>query len=142
MSYEEKNTWAFGLIAPTGYVVYLILAFSVGGGPFDESTYVWPMVWAICGAILAGITSGILIGILSGAAGARGACRVDDRDKEIGWLGSRIGNILIVLGGIAALVLCFAQATHAVIANTIYLGFVLAAIAQSATKLIAYRRGL
>lgn len=135
MSYEERSTWAFIVIAPIGYALYLVLSYATGGGPTDADTYVWPMVCAIAGGILAGILSGILIGM----AGTR---RVDQRDKEIGWFGSRIGNVLIVLGGVSALVLCFIEAPHVYIANVLYLGFVLAAILQSAAKLVAYRRGL
>lgn len=138
MSYEEKNTWAFGVIAALGYVVYLVWSFAAGGGPLDPSTYVWPMVWAIG----VGIAAGILAGIVIGASGGRGGGRVDQRDKEIGWLGARVGNSFIVIGGVAALILCFVQAPHAYIANALYLCFVLAAILESVAKLVAYRRGL
>lgn len=141
MSYEEKNTWAFGLIAPLGYAVYIALTFLVGDGPLDASSYMWPMLWAIFGAIVAGILAGILIGMSGGTPGRPGSRRVDYRDKEIGWLGSRVGNAFIVLGGIGALLLCFFQAPYPYIANVLYLAFVLAAILQSVTKLIAYRRG-
>lgn len=134
MSYEEKNTWAFGVIAPVGYVAYLVLAFVFGGGPLDAGTYVWPMVWAIGGAIVAGIVAGIVIGM----AGPR---RIDQRDREIGWLGERVGNSLIVIGGIVAIILCFIEAPQVYIANVLYLCFVLAAMLQAAAKLAAYREG-
>ena len=62
MSYEEKNTWAFGLIAPLGYAVYIALTFLVGDGPLDASSYMWPMLWAMLLLTLAmqahGISSG------------------------------------------------------------------------------------
>ena len=141
MSYEEKNTWAFGVIAVLGYLTYLALTFVVGGGPLDGSTYIWPMVGTIGGAIVVGIVAGIAIGIGDGIAGDKNPGKVDQRDKEIGWLGERVGNSFIVIGGIVALVLCFVQAPHAWIANVLYLGFVIAAILQSMTKLAAYRRG-
>lgn len=134
MSYEERNTWAFGAIAPVGYVAYLVLADLVGSGPLDAETYVWPMVWAIIAAIVAGILAGIVLGM----AGSR---RVDQRDKEIGWLGSRVGNSFIVIGGVVALILCFVEAPHVYIANVLYLCFVIAAMLQSATRIAAYRRG-
>lgn len=141
MSHEEKNTWAFGLIAPLGYLAYVAMAYVVGDGPLDASSYVWPMVWAIIGAIVAGILAGIVIGIAGGVSGEKGAGRVDLRDKEIGWLGARVGNWLIEVGGVAALILCFVRAPHVYIANALYLAFVLAAMLQSITKLVAYRRG-
>lgn len=141
MSYEEKNTWAFAVIAPLGYAVYLTLAYLTGEGPLDASAYVWPMVSSIGGAIVAGILAGIMLGILGGASGQKGASRSDHRDREIGWLGDRVGNSFVVIGGVAALVLCFVEAPHVYIANVLYLCFVLAAILQSVAKLIAYRRG-
>ncbi len=133
MTYEEKNTWAFGAIAPVGYVAYLVLAFMSGSGPLDAETYAWPMAWAVLGAI----TAGILAGIVLGMAGTR---RIDQRDREIDWFGSRVGNSFIVIGGVAALALCLVEAPQVYIANVLYLGFVIAAMLQAATKLVAYRR--
>lgn len=141
MSHEEKTTWALAVIAPAGYAAYLALAYLVGDGPLDPSTYVWPMVWAVLGAIVVGILVGIVIGIAAGASPHGDASRIDVRDKEIASLGSRVGNSFIVVGGMGALVLCFVQAHQVYIANTLYLCFVLAAILQSVTKLVTYRRG-
>ncbi|PZU30006.1 MAG: hypothetical protein DI577_08445 [Microbacterium sp.] len=141
MSYEEKNTWSLGIIAVLGYAAYLVMAFLVGDGPLDPDTYMWPMVWAIGGGIVAGIVAGILIGMASGGSMRRGATMIDRRDREIGWAGSRVGNSLIVIGGIGALILCFVDAPHVLIANTLYLGFVLAAILETTTKIVIYRRG-
>lgn len=141
MSYEEKNTWAFAIIAPVGYAVYLMLASLAGAGPLDPSTYVLPMVWATVGAIVAGILAGIVIGMTGGRSSHGTARKTDIRDKEIGWLGSRVGNSFIVIGGVGAMILCFVQAPQVYIANAIYLCFVLAAILQSVAKLVTYRRG-
>ena len=137
MSYEEKNSWAYGVIAPVGYTVYLILAFATGDGPFGATSYIWPMVGTILGAIVAGI----LVGIVLGIANPKEAGKADQRDREIGWLGDRVGNSLVVVGGVGALILCFVQAPHAYIANLLYLCFVLSAILQTVTRLVAYRRG-
>lgn len=142
MSYEEKNTWAFGIIAVLGYLTYLVLTFVVGGGPLDGSTYLWPMVGTIGGAIVVGILAGIAIGIGDGIAGDKNPGKVDQRDREITWFGERVGNSMIVIGGIVALVLCFVQAPHVWIANVLFLGFVLGAILQTMAKLGAYHRGL
>jgi len=137
MSYEEKNAWVFGVIAPVGYLVYLALAFSQGG-PLSETGYIWPMVATILGAIVVGILGGIVLGILN----PKEAGKSDQRDKQIGRFGEQAGNSFIVIGGVGALVLCFVQAPHSYIANLLYLGFVLAAIVQTIAKLVAYRRGL
>ena len=142
MSYEEKNTWAFGVIATVGYIVYLILTFVTGDGPLSETSYIWPMVGTILGAIVVGILAGIAIGIGDGISGDKNPGKVDQRDKEIGWFGERVGNSFVVIGGIAALIMCFVQAPHAWIANVLYLAFVLAGVLGSLAKLGAYHRGL
>ena len=48
----------------------------------------------------------------------------------------------LVAGAAAALVMAMAKAEYFWIANVIYLGFVLWAVAGSVLKLVAYRRGL
>src|SRR5690606_8088769 len=116
MSFEEKYTWVFGVIAPLGYLTYLVLA--VGqGGPLSDTGYIWPMVGTILGAIVVGILSGIVLGILN----PKDAGKSDLRDKQIGRCGEQIGNSFIVIGSVGALVLCFVQAPHSFIANLLYL---------------------
>ena len=140
MSHEERITWSLGVMAPLAYVTYLALTFVVGDGPLDGATFVWPMIWTIGGGIVAGILAGIVVGIVSGMAGDT-TFKPDQRDKEIGWLGRRVGGSFIVIGGLGALILCFVQAPHAWIANVLYLAFIVAAIVESIAKLVVYRRG-
>lgn len=137
MSYEEKYTWMYGVLAPVGYAVYLVLTFTTGDGPLDGASYVWPMVGTILGSIVVGILAGIALGI----ANPKEAGKADQRDREIGWFGERAGNSFVVIGALAALILCFVQAPHAWIANVLYLCFVISAILTSLVKLAAYRRG-
>lgn len=137
MTYDEKNTWVFAAIAPLGYLTYLILTFATVGGPLHATGYVWPMVGTILGAIAVGIVAGIVLGILN----PKEARKSDQRDREISWFGERVGNSFVVIGGIVALILCFVQAPHTYIANTLYLCFVISAILGSLAKLGAYHRG-
>ncbi|MFD0758828.1 hypothetical protein [Arthrobacter ulcerisalmonis] len=65
----------------------------------------------------------------------------DQRDKEINRSGEYIGQSFVVLGAISALILAMLEAPHAYIANVIYLGFVLSALLESVSKIVAYRRG-
>jgi hypothetical protein len=141
MSYHEKNTWAFGVVAPLGYLIYLAVTFVTGDGPLDGQNYVWPMIGTIAGAIVVGILTGIVLGIYAGVRGDKMASIADQRDTEINWFGERIGGSMIAIGGIVALVLCFVEAPHAYIANVLFLGFVLSAVLQAAAKLAAYRKG-
>lgn len=142
MTYQEKWTWLYLVMAPVGYAVYLILTFTTGDGPLDGDAYVWPMIWTILGAIGAGILAGIVLGIVVGMSDPRQAGKSDQRDREISWFGDRVGGSLLVAGALGALVLAFVEAPHAWIANVLYLGFVLSAILGSIVKLVAYRRGM
>jgi hypothetical protein len=140
MSYEEKGVWVFLVIAVAGYGVYLglVLPQLAAGASVDEVDWVVPMLWTIGGAIVAAIIGRILVEIVSPSDSTRG----DVRDKEIDRLGERVGNSFIVIGGVGALVLAMLDADVFWIANVLYLGFVLAGILASITKLVAYRKGV
>lgn len=140
MSYEEKGVWVFLVIAVAGYGVYLgiVLPQLVAGVSVDELEYAPVMLWAIGGAIVAAIVGRILVEIVSPSGSTRG----DVRDREIDRLGERVGNSFIVIGGVGALVLALFEAHWFWIANVLYLGFVLAAILASITKIVAYRKGV
>ena len=68
--------------------------------------------------------------------------RSDVRDKEISRFGEYASRWFIVAGAGAGFVMALARWDYFWIANVIYLGFVLWAVAGSAIKLTAYRRGL
>jgi ABC-type enterochelin transport system permease subunit len=140
MSYEEKGTWVYLVVAIVGSTVYLSLVLPefLSGTPADQIEYVPVMLWVIGGAIVASIIGRILVEIFSPSDSTKG----DIRDKEIDRLGERVGNSFVVLGALGALVLAMLDADGFWIANTVYLCFVLSAILSSITKLIAYRRGV
>ncbi|MGB3909370.1 MAG: hypothetical protein WBL06_02710 [Pseudolysinimonas sp.] len=139
MSYEEKNAWVFGFIAPIGYIVYVVLVLTQAGGrPLEEANYVGPMLGTILGAIVVGILGGIVVGAFSG----KDAGKSDQRDKQINRFGEYIGSAFLVAGALGALVLAWFEAPHFWIANALYLAFVLQAILSTIAKLVAYRRGL
>lgn len=68
--------------------------------------------------------------------------RSDVRDKEISRFGEHASRWFVVAGAGAALCMAMARWDYFWIANVLYLGFVLWAIAGSVLKLVAYRRGL
>ena len=140
MSYEEKGTWVYLVVAIVGSTVYLSLVLPefLGGTPVEQIDYVPAMLWVIGGAIVASIVARILVEIFSPSDSTKG----DIRDKEIDRLGERVGNSFVVLGALGALVLAMLDADGFWIANTVYSCFVLSAILSSITKLIAYRRGV
>jgi hypothetical protein len=140
MSYEEKGTWVYLVIAVIGYAVYLFLVLPdlLTGMPTDEIDYVPAVLWTIGGAIVGAIVLRILVEMFFPSGDTRG----DVRDKEIDRLGERVGNAFLVIGALGALVLALFEAGYFWIANVIYLGFVLSAILSSITKVIVYRKGV
>jgi MFS family permease len=135
MSFEEKNTWAFGVIAIVGYVAYLVTVLSQATTPLADSAYIVPMLSTIGAAIAAGILAGILLGMSSARE------QKDERDRQIYRRGEYAGHAVVLAGAIGALLLAMIEAEHFWIANTVYLAFVLAAVLSSIVKLVAYRRG-
>ncbi len=64
------------------------------------------------------------------------------RDKEIDRFGEFATRWFLITGAVAALFMAMAEWDYFWIANVIYLGFALSAIASSVLKLVAYRRGI
>jgi len=140
VSYEEKGTWVFLVVAITGYGVYLALVLPqlAAGTAIDDVDYAGPMLWTIGGAIVAAIIGRIVLEIVSPSE----TRSPDVRDREIDRLGDRVGNSFVVIGALAALVLAMLQVHWFWIANAVYLCFVLSAVLLSITKLVAYRKGV
>lgn len=140
MSYEEKGTWVYLVIAVVGYTVYLSLVLPqvAAGVAVEDVDYVPVMLWTIGGAIVATIVLRILVEIVFPSESTKG----DVRDRDIDRLGTRVGNSFVVIGALGALVLAMLEADWFWIANIIYLCFVLSALLESITRLVAYRRGV
>ncbi|MGR0221884.1 hypothetical protein [Agromyces sp. ZXT2-6] len=140
MSYEEKGTWSFLVVAVVAYGVYLrlVLPELLGGTPVERVDYAIPMLWTIGGAVVAGILARIAIAVVNPGE----AHTADVRDKQIDRAGEQVGNSLVVIAAIGALVLAMLEVHWFWIANAIYLGFVLSAVLGSMAKLAMYRRGV
>ncbi|GEL46706.1 hypothetical protein CHO01_18220 [Cellulomonas hominis] len=138
MSYQEKNTWAFGVIAVLGYGIYVAVVLGrADGGPLTEVAYAGPMLASIGAAVLAGIVAGIVLGAASPDRAVR-----DEREREIERLGEHVGQAFLVLGGLGGLALALLEADPFWIANVLYLGFVLSAVLSAVARLVAFRRGV
>lgn len=141
MSYTEKNTWLFGGIAVVGYTVYLVLLFTQAAGrPLEQTDYIVPMLATIGGAIVAGILGGIVLAIVT-RADRDNKGKPDVRDREIEHAGERVGNSIVVIGALGALVLAWLEVDHFWIANALYLAFVVSALLGTMARLALYRRG-
>lgn len=138
MSYREKNTWAYGVIAVLGYGLYVALVLSrAGDGPLTEVAYAGPLLTTVGAAVVAGLVVGIVLGMTSRDRGV-----TDEREQAIERMGERVGQSFLVLGGVGALVLALLETDQFWIANALYLGFVLSAVLSAVARLVAYRRGV
>ena len=139
MSYEEKGTWVYLVTSAAAYLVYLaIMLGRVASTPVDQVPYVAVLLWT-CGASIVANMAGRMLVEMARPSDSR---RADVRDKEIYRFGEYASRWFLVAGAAAAMLMAMAKWDYFWIANVIYLGFVLWAVAGSALKLVAYRRGL
>lgn len=138
MSSEEKRTWIYVVVAVGVAGVYFATVLSkVPGTDVATIAYVWPMLTAIG----VGIGASIVLSIIAEIISPREAGKTDVRDKEINRRGEYVGFHVMSVAAIVPLVLAMAEIEQFWIANTLYLAFVLAALASSIVKIVAYRRG-
>jgi cell division protein FtsW (lipid II flippase) len=138
MSFEEKGVWTFGVVTLLAYLGYVVVVLAEARAvPLVEVDYVWPMVISIGVAVVAYVIGIIVIS----AASPADAGRKDERDRQIYQRGEYIGQSMVVIGGMVALVMAWFELDYFWIANALYLFFVLAALLASAAKLAAYRSG-
>ena len=139
VSYEEKGTWVYLVTSAGAYVVYLaIILGRLRSVPVAEVPYVPVLLWTTGASIVASIVGRVVVETASPSDSRRG----DVRDRDVSRLGEYASRWFLVAGAAAALVMAMAKVNYFWIANVIYLGFVLWAVAGSALKLVAYRRGL
>ena len=138
MSSEEKRAWIYVVVATGVAAVYFATVLAkVPGTDVATIAYVWPMLTAIG----VGIGAGIVLNIIAAIISPKDAGKTDVRDKEINRLGEYVGFYVMSIAAIVPLGLAMANAEQFWIANTLYLAFVLAALASAIVKIHAYRRG-
>ncbi len=139
MSYEEKRTWVYLVTSAGAYLVYLaIMLGRVAGTPVDRVPYVAVLLWTTGASTVASMVGRGLVE----AVRPSDSRQADVRDQEIYRFGEYASRWFLVAGAAAALLMAMAKWDYFWIANVIYLGFVLWAVAGSVLKLVAYRRGL
>ncbi len=135
MAFLEKSNWVVLVVGlPTLLAYALLVVPQVLSEPIAEVSWVEPMILAIVGFIVANV----LGNVVAAASNPKEADQKDQRDQEIDRYGERLGNWLIAVGAIAALVLAMAEAEHFWIANAIFLAGIAGALLSSATKIAAY----
>ena len=138
MSYEEKGTWVYLVTSAVGYAVYVAIVLGQAAGmPVAHVSYVPVLLWTAGASVLASVIGRTLVETARPSDSRRG----DVRDREISRFGEYAARWFVVAGAAAGLVMAMARWEYFWIANVIYLGFVLWAVAGSVVKLVAYRRG-
>jgi hypothetical protein len=138
MTYEEKGTWVYLVACTAAYAVYAaIVGARLASTPAADVSYVAVLLWTTGASILASV----LVRTLVETARPSDSRRADVRDKEIGRFGQHLSRWFVVAGAGAALIMAMARWDYFWIANVLYLGFLLWAVAGSVLKVIAYRRG-
>lgn len=143
MGFTERTVWSQLIASVPALVVYAAIVLpQLASRPVADVTWAWPMTATILGAIVLSISISIVWGIVAGLRDHEGATTTDQRDREIEWFGSRIGEGFLVIGGLAGLVLAMIDADPFWIGNAIFVGFFLSATIGGAARLVAYRRGM
>ncbi|MER7274223.1 hypothetical protein ABT369_07205 [Dactylosporangium sp. NPDC000244] len=100
--------------------------------------YVTPLLVAVGASMVLNIAA---VTVAAGAA-PKDVQALDERDRAIGRLGEYVGFYVMSIAALVPLVLAMREAPYFWIANSLYLAFVLAALASAAVKIVAYRRGM
>ena len=138
MSFEEKGTWLYLVLAITLPVIYFsTILGQVSSVPVAEIDYQGPLILMIGATIGLAIAGMIAIAIASPAD----ADKSDQRDKDINRAGEYVGGTVLAAAMIVPFGLAMAEVPQFWIANTMYLAFIVAAICGTTVKLVLYRRG-
>jgi len=136
MTHQEKRAWIMLVVSAVTYAVYVTLILNrADGHQLTATPYAATLLWTVGSAIVASIVIEIALGVVN----PRASRLKDARDCEIGRVGDYTGQIFVIIGATAAMLMAMAGWDRFWIANVIYLCFVLSAILGSVTKIIAYR---
>ena len=138
MSYAEKGSWVYLMVAVATFGAYVsIILGRAGGTPVTDVPYVALLLWMIG---VSTVLSTVLRTVFE-AADPSETRKSDERDRSINRLGEYVGGLILAGGMVGLLVLAVTEADHFWIANAIYVTFVVQAVTSSTVKLVAYRRG-
>jgi len=140
MTFEERNQWAYGLAALLVGGTYLAWL----GTRVAATDNVADIAYAgnLVRAIVAGVVVNIVFSIVARGAGARGADRTDERDRNVGRRADQIAYVVFSLLVIGPFVLAVADAPTFWIANAIYAAYVMGAVTSVIARSVIYRKGI
>lgn len=135
MAHREKRAWIMLVVAVVAYTIYVTILFGrAGGRHLTEVPYAALLLWTVGASIVANIVAEMVIGMASPKASRM----ADARDRQIDRLGDHVGQSLLVIGAVAAMLMAMAGWDRFWIANVIYLAFVLSAVLGSIAKIGMY----
>ena len=137
MSYEEKGTWVYLVVTSAVYAAYVLRVMGRAVVPISETPFESTLWWALGASVVAAVVVRVVAEIITPSE----SYKVDSRDHEIERLSVVRTWWFLIAGAFAAMLMAMAQWPYFWIANVIFLGFVLQAVAGSVVKLVAYRRG-
>ena len=138
MSFEEKGTWLYAVLAVILPVIYFATILGrLQTTPVADIDYQNSLLAAVAAAIALTIVGMILIGIAS----PDDAAKADQRDREINRHGEYVGGIVLAAAMIVPFGLALGEIHQFWIANTMYLAFIAGTLSATVVKLVAYRRG-
>jgi hypothetical protein len=123
------------VVSAIGCAVYAAIVLS-RSGPLAQVPYVATLLWITAASIVTTIVLNIAVSVRDPKDSRR-----DQRDREIGQFGDRVGQSFVVVGGVLAMFLAMFRLDHFWIANAIYLAFTLSAVLGSVARIVGYRRG-
>ena len=139
MSFAEKSSWVYAVIAivfPVAYVA--MMASELQRTPVAAIEYQVPLLGAIGAAIVAAILAHIAIAITSPAD----VGKEDERDRRINHHGEYATGLALAVGMFVPLGLALLEVEHFWIASAMYLAFAASGFLGTVVKIVAYRRGL
>lgn len=142
MGYEERNAWVYGLVTVGAAGFYLLQV--LGGDaaiPLEARDYKGAMLYSIGGAIVATILLSILVNIVVGMVTGDTDARADLRDRQIGRFGDYVGQSLVIVGAVGALILVMLDQPGFWVAQAIYFGFVASGALSAMARIASYRFG-
>lgn len=139
MSFAEKSSWVYAVIAIVFPVVYVAtMAGQMQGTPAAAIDFQLPLLSAIGAAIVAAILAHIAIAIT--APGDVG--KEDERDRRINHHGEYATGLALAVGMFVPLGLALLEVEHFWIASAMYMAFAASGFLGTVVKIVAYRRGL
>lgn len=149
MTFEEKMTWVSAFVTPLVALAYLTTVLSrLADTSAAEVAYQAPLLVAVGVTVLLMIGGAITIAVattaraeITGVGSVDDIDRRDERDADINRRGDQVGLYVGSAAAVAALALTMLEADYVWIATALYLGFVVASLANDGVRIAAYRRG-